>query len=272
MRTYSLTYPLGYEVPYNYSADVKKREINPLPYNGVYRYSAPPENYYISRDDWDYIPNFLLPDDASWTSFAKNFKHPSKWNNPPPQWWIDRTLELLQGFAWWKSGSNEEEYYKNQLEKTKNLAKWLALNCILPQQYESYEIAWEAEEEDDEAGMSYGGGFKNRTIYFKQKNKKLFKIIPDKDIKLDPKIINELKHKLTEYFKLNIVNSKNKKVEGHLRDHTYIDNLNNSIIYNVHNSEVKMLESEPDPFKKQLKKIREESRNSSSSASRASTR
>jgi hypothetical protein len=33
-----------------------------------------------------------------------------------------------------------------------------------------------------------------------------------------------------------------------------------------------MLESEPDPLKKQLKKIREETRNSSSSASRASTK
>ena len=269
MRTYSLTYPLAYEMPYNYSADVKKVIRYPLPYNGAYKYSAPPENYYISRDDWDYIPNFLLPDDAAWTSFAKNFKHPSKWHNPPPQWWIDRTLELLLGFAWWKSGTNEEEHYKRQLEGegSKNLKKWLALNSILPQQYESYEIAWEADEEDDEeAGMSYGGG----TKYLKQKNKKSFKIIPDKDIKLDPKISKELKHKLTEYFKLNIVKSKNKKIEGHLRDNTYIDNLNNSIIYNVHNSEVKMLEPEPDPLKKQLKKIREESRNSSSSASRAS--
>ena len=271
MRTYSLTYPLAYETPYNYSADVKKVITYPLPYNGVYKYSAPPENYYISRDDWDYIPNFLLPDDAAWTSFAKNFKHPSKWNNPPPQWWIDRTLELLLGFAWWKSGTDEEEYYKRQLEGEgkKNLKKWLALNCILPQQYESYEIAWEAEEaEDEEAGMSYGGGNK----YFKKVNKKLFKIVPDKDIKLDPIISKELKHKLTEYFQLNIVKSKDKNVEGHLRDHTYIDNLNNSIIYNVHNSNVKMLKQKPlkEPLKEPLKKIREESRNSSSSASRAS--
>ena len=269
MRTYSLTYPLGYEMPYNYSADVKKREITPLPYDGVYKYSAPPDNYYISRDDWDNIPNFLLPDDAEWTSFAKNFKHPSKWNNPPPQWWIDRTLELLQGFAWWKSGTSEEEHYKKQLTGTKNLAKWLSLNCILPQQYESYEMTWEAENEDfEEAGMSYGGG-KTRTTYFKKINKKSFKIIPDKDIALDPIIIKELKYKLNEYFKLNIVKSKDKK-EGHLRDNTYIDNLNNSIIYNVQNSKIKMLESEPEPLKKQLKKIREESGNSSSSASRAS--
>jgi hypothetical protein len=268
MRTYNLNYPLGYELPYAYSADAKKRAINPLPFDGVYKYSAPPDNYYISKDDWDYIPNFLLPEDAAWTSFAKNFKHPSKWNNPPPQWWIDRTLELLNGFAWWKSGTDEEEYYKKQLSGTKNLAKWFALNCIIDKQYDSYEMTWEADNEDfEEAGMSYGGGLKKRTMYFKQKNKKSFKIIPDKDIALDPIIIKELKYKLNEYFKLNIVKSKDKKVEGHLRDNTFIDNLNNSIIYNVQNNEIKMTES-----KSLKKKVRVFTPNPSSSyASRAAT-
>jgi hypothetical protein len=270
MRTYNLNYPLGYELPYNYSIDVKKRIRNPLPYNGVYQFSAPPENYYISREDWNHIPNFLLPHDAALYSFEKNFKHPSKWNYPPPQWWIDRTLHLLQGFDWWNSGTDEEERYKKQLEGTKHLAKWFALNCILPQQYESYEIGWEADNEDfEEAGMSYGGASNIKTKYLKQINNNLFKIIPDKDITLDPIISKELKYKLSEYFKLNIVKSKDKQVEGYLRDYTFIDNLNNSIIYNAQYSAVKILEP------KQLKKINARdislSSSSTSRASRAST-
>jgi len=239
MRTYKdeAYYPLGYEKPYGYVNVVDRA---PLPYKGIYRGAPQQDNYYICRDDWNKLPNFLLPDEARWTSFAKNFRHPSKWHNPPPKWWIDRTLKLLEGFDWWNSGTDEEEAYKKKLDGTKTLAKWKALNSILPQQYKAYESAWEYDNEDfGEAGMNYGGGSQTPTNS-KLNKKKKFKIFQDKDIALDKKICEELKNKLFNFFELNIVAANDEYNEGHLRNDNYIDNLNNSIIYYCQKNKIRI--------------------------------
>lgn len=238
MRTYGSNYPLECEKPYNYSANIKKVLRDPLPYNGLYKYTAPMHYYYISKDDWDYMPNFLLPDDARWTSFAKNFKHPSKWHNPPPQWWIDRIEDkkgLLKGFAWWKSGTDVEEKFKILLEGTKDLAKWLAINGTLPEQYNEHSELWDADNEDfEEAGMKFGGFYGGISKTPSKKTKKIFKIIPDKDITLDPQIKKELKYVLKQYFYYNADKCTNTNASSKcdLIDDIYTNKLiNSSILY-----------------------------------------
>ena len=247
MRTYSSNYPLGYEKPYDYSADIKRVLRDPLPYNGEHKFNERMHYYYISKDDWDCIPNFLLPEDAKWISFAKNFKHPSKWRNPPEQWWIKRIEDkegLLGGFDWWNSGTDEEEKFKERLEGTKNLAKWLAINGTLPEQYELHSKLWDADNKDfEEAGAkpakyakistsakvaksAKGGG-----ISMMKKTKKIFKIIPDKDIALDPKIKKELKRRLKLYFELNEDKCTNTNAEYDLIDDVYTNKLNRTILY-----------------------------------------
>ena len=248
MRIYSKNYPLGYEQPYNYSSDVKKVLKFPLPYDGVYQYAKPADNYYISRDDWDYIPNILLPSEAVWESFFKKYRDPKEWNNPPPKWWIDRTVSMLDGFEWWEMNAAAVQRRSDNLEGTKQLTKWLALNSILPEQIESYDELWEVENE--EAGMDYQGGAnspkkgKKKAEYFNSGevlNKK-FKILEDKVITLDNIIYKEINNKVMNYFKLNIEYKEGfgKKIEGYLRNDTYIDNLNSTILYCSHYSAVKV--------------------------------
>ena len=230
MRKYSSNYPLKHEKPYNYSDDIRKVLKYPLPYNGEYQFNPPIHYYYISREDWDCIPNFLLPEEARWVSFAKNFKHPSLWKNRPPQWWIKRIEDkkgLLNGYAWWKSGTDEEERNQKELVGTKNLAKWLAINGTLEEQYDVHAGLWDADNEDfEEAGMKFGGMSKNP----KKKTKKTFKIIPDKDITLDPKINKELKYRLMLYFKYNADKCTNTNAKPDLIDNIYTNKLNSSLI------------------------------------------
>ena len=230
MRKYTSNYPLKHEKPYNYSDDIRKVLKYPLPYNGEYQFNTPIHYYYISRKDWDCIPNFLLPEEARWVSFAKNFKHPSLWKNRPPQWWIKRIEDkkgLLNGYAWWKSGTDEEERNQKELVGTKNLAKWLAINGTLEEQYDVHAGLWDADNEDfEEAGMKFGGMSKNP----KKKTKKTFKIIPDKDITLDPKINKELKYRLMLYFKYNADNCTNTNAKPDLIDNIYTNKLNSSLI------------------------------------------
>ena len=291
MRIYGDNYPLGYEQPYNYSDDeekVKKIQKYLLPYNGVYKYNKPADNYYISRDDWDYIPNILLPSNAVWESFFKKYRDPKEWNNPPPKWWIDRTVSMLDGFEWWEMNAAAVQRRSDNLEGTKQLTKWLALNSILPEQIESYDELWEVENEDEEAGMDYKGGAnspnnlnkgKNKAEYFDSRkvlNKK-FKILPDKLITLDNLIYKELNEKFINYFKLNIEYKEKvgKKIEGYLRDNTYIDNLNSTILYCSHYNKVKVSKVKVSPKKKVINVSPKKKVNkvpSSSSASRASTK
>ena len=284
MRIYSKNYPLGYEQPYNYSSDVKKVLKFPLPYDGVYKFAKPADNYYISRDDWDYIPNILLPSEAVWESFFKKYKDPKEWNNPPPKWWIDRTVSMLDGFEWWEMNAAAVQRRSDNLEGTKKLTKWLALNSILPEQIESYDELWEVENEDEEAGMDYHGGAnspnkgKKKAEYFnsgKVLNKK-FKILPDKVITIDNIIYKELNNKVMNYFKLNIEYKEggDKKIEGYLRNDTYIDNLNSTILYCSHYSAVKVSKVKVSDKKKfdVLPKKKVNKVPSSSSASRASTK
>jgi hypothetical protein len=289
MRIYSKNYPLAYEQPYNYSCDVKKVLKFPLPYNGVHQFAKPKDNYYISRDDWDNIPNILLPSEAVWESFFKKYKNPKEWNNPPPKWWIDRTVSMLDGFEWWEMNAAAIQRRSDNLEGTKQLTKWLALNSILPEQIDSYDELWEVENEDDEAGMDYNGGAnspnylnkgKKKAEYFDSRkvlNKK-FQILPQKVITLDNIIYKELNDKIINYFKLNIEYKKSgdKKIEGNLRNDTYIDNLNSTILYCSHYSKVKVSKvkvSKVSPKKKvnvSEKKVNKVP--SSSSASRATTK
>jgi len=259
MRSYNATYPLGYELPYNYSADPTKIVKTPLPLKGVYQYSAPPDNYYISRDDWNYIPNIFLPDNCAWNSRDKDYIDPTRWNHPPPPWWIERTVELFEETEWWHVKDSVVEAISTRLRGTVRHKKWMAINCILPQQYDSYNELWDVEYEDEqddsemyegdegyeEAGhRGYGGGHKGGISKMNTKAKtgvagvaalaKLeFKIIQDKDRKIHPDICSELKYKLREYFRLNVVVVKSKSSQSHLRDDTYIDNLcNYSMLYN----------------------------------------
>jgi hypothetical protein len=261
MRSYNATYPLGYELPYNYSADPAKIIKNPLPPKGVYQYSAPPENYYISRDDWNYIPNIFLPDNCAWNSRDKDYIDPKRWNHPPPAWWIERTVELFEETEWWRVKDSVVEAISTRLRGTVRHKKWMAINCILPQQYDSYNEIWDVEYEDErdegerdegerderyeeyeEAGhRGYGGGHAGGISMMNTKAKARlaplarpeFKIIQDKDRKIHPEVYSELKYKLREYFRLNVVVVKSKSAESHLRDDTYIDNLcNYSMLYN----------------------------------------
>ena len=253
MRSYNATYPLDYEVPYNYSADPAKVARYPLPVEGAYKYSAPPENYYISRDDWNFIPNIFLPDNCAWNSRDKDYIDPTRWNHPPPLWWIERTVELFEETEWWRVKDSVVEAISTRLRGTVRHKKWMAINCILPQQYESYNDIWDVEYEDErdegeidegdeeyeETGHRGYGGYSGGISKMNTKAKGrlapvAFKIIQDKDRMIHPDICSELKYKLREYFKLNVVVVKSKSAESHLRDDTYIDNLcNYSMLYNL---------------------------------------
>jgi hypothetical protein len=230
-------YPLKHEKPYNYSGDIKKVLRYPLPDDGVYQYTTPIHYYYISRDDWNNIPNFLLPEEAKLISFDKNknFVHPSKWKNPPPDWWIKRIKDkngLLNGFAWWESGINEEKY-KKELEGTDNLKKWLAINGTLPQQYKSHAVLWDDDNKDyvepvkkKVKNKSVGGvGISENPS--KKSNK--FKIIPDTDITLDPEINNKLKYALKSYYVYN----KDICAKYELIDDVYSNKLNGSLLLSL---------------------------------------
>jgi hypothetical protein len=133
-----------------------------------------------------------------------------------------------------------------KLRGTVRHKKWMALNCILPQQYESYSELWDAEYEDEYNGGQtgghegqtdrYAGGISKMNTKGKARlsvSSQRFKILQDKDRKIHPDICDELKYKLREYFRLNVVIVKAKSAESHLRDDTYIDNLcNYSMLYN----------------------------------------
>jgi len=297
MRIYGNNYPLGYEQVYNYSSDINKIQRIPLPFNGIYQYAKQKENYYISRYDWDNIPNILLPSEAVWESFFKKYKDPKEWYNPPPKWWIDRTVSMLDGFEWWGMNAAAIQRRSDNLEGTKQLSKWLALNSIIPEQIDSYNELWEVENEDFDAGMKYGGGSnsqnnkgKNKAIYFNTGNvlNKKFKILSDKTITLNNIIYKELNDKFVNYLKLNIEYKKDagQDIEGYLRDNTYIDNLNSTILYCSHYSKVKVpiKEKVNIPIKRKNNNIQTKQKvnipiknktikiPSSSSASRASTK
>jgi len=246
MRSYNATYPLGYELPYNYSADPTKIIRNPLPPEGVYQYSAPPENYYISRNDWNYIPDILLPDNCGFNSGVKDYIEPARWSHPPPPWWIERTVKFFGDTEWWRVKDSVVEAISAKLRGTVGHKKWMAINCILEEQYESYSELWDAEYEDEYNGGQiggheglvgrYAGGISKMNTKGKARlsvSSQRFKILQDKDRKIHPDICGELKYKLREYFKLNVVIVKSKSAESHLRDDTYIDNLcNYSMLYN----------------------------------------
>lgn len=232
LRTYNVSYPLGYEVPYNYSEKPDKVLKNPLPYNGIYKYSTTVYYYYINFDDWQHIPNILLPRISRQTSLTKIYISPDKWKNPPPNWWIDRVLKLFGGVKWWDISEESVNAMSRDLEGSKELAKWIKLNGILPQQYKTMSELWDAEYEDEaEYHGVYNGGSISKPFKYKR-HKKHFKIVSDKDIIIDPITYKELKLKLKEYFKLNIVKD-NKNKEGYLRDGAFIDNLNTSILYSM---------------------------------------
>ena len=259
MRKYSSNYPLGHEKPYNYSANIKRVLRDPLPYKGEYKFNERMHYYYISKDDWGRIPNFLLPEDAKWISFAKNFKNPrgTEWRNKPPEWWIKRIEDkngLLGGFDWWNSGTDVEEEFEKRLKGTKKLAKWLAINGTLPEQYELHSELWDADNKDfEEAGAkpakyakvstsaksaksANGGGIsmmkqKAASLPTSVKTKKIFKIIPDKDIALAPQITKELKRRLKLYFEFNEDKCTNTNSEYDLIDDVYTNKLNRTILY-----------------------------------------
>jgi hypothetical protein len=240
MRTYNASYPLGYELPYNYSANPKNVLKNPLPFDGVYQYSAPPENYYISREDWNYIPNIFLPDNCQTDPRSKEYKNPSDWHHKPPKWWVDRTKEFFDNIEWWHVKDDIIETMSLKLNGSIKHKKWMAINCILPQQYDSYSELWDVEYEDEYSG--HGGISKVHTKTNTRNDKKAtviktFKIISDKDRAVRPIIQGELKSKLREYFKLNVVvvnaSKSSKSTQSHLRDDVYVDNLcNYSMLYN----------------------------------------
>jgi hypothetical protein len=247
MRTYDSNYPLGYEKPYNYNDNPNQVLRNPLPFNGVYEYSTPIHYYYISRDDWDYIPNILLPASAETESLpdTKNYKmHPSNWKNPPPDWWTERVILLLRK-KWWDSDFNIKHFTDNL--DYKNLAKWLAINGTLPQQYQSHADLWDADNEDFEkteakpskfakvaTSAKFGGisMMKQNVVSLPplKKTKKSFKILSDKDITLEKIIIKELKYRLDLYYIHNISKCANVNSKCDLIDDTYTNKLNSSII------------------------------------------
>ena len=239
MRKYDENYPLTHAQVYSYGIQIHTYS---LPKDGIFPEAPPKQDYIISPEDWGKIPKFLLPDGAAQLSFAKNHKPLNQWHNPPPDWWIERTKELLGGYEWWNnSDDNDRDKHQARLEgdDKKNLAKWKALNHILPENYELYSTAWDLEWDDEHPDSAngvrgvVGGGGSPRTLTNK---KKRFQILKDKEIALPPKICKELKSKLLEYFRLNIVEPDTNKIrddkytEGYLRDGNYINNLNTSII------------------------------------------
>lgn len=225
MREYNSAYPLTSALPYAKHYNLLEGKLPQLPYNGKYESTNPIDHYYIIPDDWKYIPNILLPAEAAANVTVKTYRHPRYWNNPPPIWWIKRTLQYFPGFRWWNINIQTVDTMSAAMVGTRQLAKWKNLNGVVEENYEAMSNVWEAE--------YGGGGIKKSSSSSKFKMKKGgFKII-SKDIALNPIIHNELKSKLEEYFKLNIVKGNNKNKESHLRDGSYIDNLNISILYSM---------------------------------------
>lgn len=237
MRVNNTSYPLGYELPYNWSHDPQITINNPpLPKDGVYKFNKPKEDYHICRDDWKYIPDFLLPKNGEGAcSLRKEYIDPSGWNKPPPEWWIKRTKELL-GFAWWEKGVNIEAFRERlagheeiveemkaklvegkvklvrvrvKIVGTKALAKWKKLNCILEENYYFYETLWEEEFKtagippEDSSGeeMEGGGGFGYKQASKFSSKKSPFNFEFNKKFVLEQKIRKELIMKLNEYLK-----------------------------------------------------------------------
>lgn len=144
----------------------------------------------------------------------------------------------------------QKKNLKKKLTGTKNLAKWLAINGTLPKQYKLHSKLWDADNEDfEEAGAKpakyakvstsakvaksakSGKSAKGGGISMMKKTKKIFKIIPDKDIALDPKIKKELKRRLKLYFELNEDKCTNTNAEYDLIDDVYTNKLNRTILY-----------------------------------------
>jgi hypothetical protein len=252
MRTFDEDYPLGYAPVYILKNDV---HTYPLGKDGKPQVNPnPPTDYIISREDWDSIPNFLLPEGEAQLSYLKNYKEPTQWRHPPPDWWLKRTKLLLK-YEWWKNSDDKDlEINIDRLQGTKELAKWKALNHMLPEYYNSiYDKLWDAQwEEDQNEGNATatmpGGGTKHwelLKLYVNKKRKlkkRKFQIFKDEDIKLSKELCERLKSKLSDYFRLNIVVATTSKDEGYLRDDYYtnnlnsLNNLNNSIIYNSQNN------------------------------------
>ena len=245
MRVNNTSYPLGYELPYNWSNDPQITINNPpLPKDGVYKFNNPKEDYHICRDDWKYIPDFLLPKNGEGAcSLRKEYIDPSRWNKPPPEWWIKRTMELL-GFAWWDyKGTDIDKYIDEfriklagpeeiveemkaklvegkvklvrvrvKIVGTKALAKWKKLNCILEENYYFYETLWEEEFKtagippEDSSGeeMEGGGGFGYKQVSKFSSKKSPFNFEFNKRFALEPKIRKDLIMKFNEYLKEEI--------------------------------------------------------------------
>jgi hypothetical protein len=220
------TYPLGRN---------GKPQVNP----------NPPTDYIISRDDWGSIPNFLLPEGEAQLSYIKNHRRPEQWRHPPPGWWIERTILLLK-YEWWNSSDDTDlEENIKRLQGTKELAKWKALNHMLPQYYNSiYDKLWDQVWEEDNPAAGAGPGIvTNMQVGGNGK----FQIFQDKDITLSEKLCDRLKSKILDYHRLDdaaiaaIAATTTNEVECYLRDNNYINNLknlnnsNNSIIYSQNN-------------------------------------
>jgi hypothetical protein len=249
MRTFDEDYPLGYAPIYMLNNEV---HTYPLGKNGKPQVNPnPPTDYIISREDWDYIPNFLLPEGEAQLSYQKNHKIPEKWRHPPPDWWIDRTMLLLD-YAWWKN-SDDTHLAENikRLRGTKELAKWKALNHMEPKSYKYFkglwEQVWKYDMEEDNAAAGAGPGAASGIVTKMPGGGNKFQIFKDKDIALSKELCDRLKSKLLDYRQLDdaaiaaTAATTTNKVECYLRDNNYINNLknlnnsNNSIIYSQNN-------------------------------------
>jgi len=233
MRTFDEDYPLGYAPIYILNNEV---HTYPLGKDGKPQVNPnPPTDYIISREDWDCIPNFLLPEGEAQLSYQKNHKKPEQWHPPPPKWWIDRTMLLLD-YAWWKNSDDADlKINIERLSGTKNLAKWKALNHMEPKSYNYFEKLWEQVWEDDmEEDNVAAGATPGIVTKMQVGGKGKFQIFKDKDITLSKELCERLKSKLLDYFRLNIVVATTSKDESYFKDDNYINNLNNSnnsIIY-----------------------------------------
>lgn len=239
MRKFDKNYPLTHVQIYSIAG---QKHTYALPEDGIFPQPPPKQDYIISPKDWNKIPAFLLPEGAAQLIYAKNHMPLNQWINKPPDWWIKRTIDLL-GYKWWHNSDDKDRDQHierlNADNNGKNLAKWKALNHILPENYPIYELGWDLEWDDEHPAPATGvqgvkgGAGSRRTLTNK---KKWFQILKKKDIALPPKICKELKSKLLEYFKLNIVYPDINKIlhdeytEGYLRDVNYINNLDTSII------------------------------------------
>jgi hypothetical protein len=243
MRTFDEDYPLGYAPIYMLNNEV---HTYPLGKDGKPQVNPnPPTDYIISREDWDCIPNFLLPEGEAQLSYQKNHKRPNQWRHPPPDWWIERT-KLLLNYEWWKNSDDADlEENIKRLRGTKNLAKWKALNHMETKSYNYFEKLWEQVWKDDMeednaaagAGPGAGPGAASGIVTKMQVGGKgKFQIFEDKDIALSNELCDRLKNKLLDYRRLDdaaiaaiaaIAATTTNKVECYLRDNNYINNLKN---------------------------------------------